>query len=660
MSEEGNGETSFIRREENGQRSTFHPSTTHHNHHHYYAMASAMGSSRANHEHLLDDVVAPDDSYLNGIYWADLPLGQRVKWVNAKWNEETAREFKLVMASFRRDPLQPIRDYFSNYVVKGMGLFVEGYTLFSVGNLTAIFASAWPLCWKTHKVCSKNWTAAVGYLEIVGIIIGQIMVGIIGDWIGRRWGLVQDACIMLVGTVMLTAMWGTTLNGWVICYALSLLIYSIGVGGEYPMTSTRAMEGKFGRNSTTGDKLHRGRNVQLAFLMQGWGQLFNQGILLACLLAFHGGSKEPYSALSVQWTFRVSFAFIGIITLWMCYNRFYQMEYTDRTLRVIKRKEGVTGYDIKSLHWTLSHYGGRLIGTSVAWFANDFFFYGNKIFQSQFIAVISPKGSSVVSDWLWNMVNIGVGLAGYYLAAFFLDHKFVGRSRMQTVGFLADFILFIIPAALYNQLLHPGAPIKTFQFIYFFSSFWNQFGPNATTFLLAAEVFPAPIRATAHGISAASGKLGALAPAILYNYIGTRTKFWVVSWFGLLGVAVTILFVPDTTGLDLREQERYWLLVREGRAADYHGIAVHPRHLSLWETWVLKRHRAYNPVLDREVKKNELRKLYEATLSGKETGNNQDYEDDASFVSSNVTEYFERERASSRQEKVTPSESSSN
>jgi hypothetical protein len=92
----------------------------------------------------------------------------------------------------------------------------------------------------------------------------------------------------------------------------------------------------------------------------------------------------------------------------------------------------------------------------------------------------------------------------------------------------------------------------------FFSSFWNQFGPNSTTFLLAAEAYPTAIRSTAHGFSAAWGKLGALAPAVLYNYIGNRTKFWVVSWFGLLGFFLTVVFVPDTTGLDLREQERYW------------------------------------------------------------------------------------------------------
>ena len=57
----------------------------------------------------------------------------------------------------------------------------------------------------------------------------------------------------------------------------------------------------------------------------------------------------------------------------------------------------------------------------------------------------------------------------------------------QAVGFLADFILFAIAAALFSQLQRPGSAVKAFQCIYFFSSFWNQFGPNCTTFLLAGK-----------------------------------------------------------------------------------------------------------------------------------------------------------------------------
>ena len=39
------------------------------------------------------------------------------------------------------------------------------------------------------------------------------------------------------------------------------------------------------------------------------------------------------------------------------------------------------------------------------------------------------------------------------------------------------------------------------------------------------------------------GKLGALAPTILYNYIDNQTKFWVVPWFGLAGALLTFFFV---------------------------------------------------------------------------------------------------------------------
>lgn len=52
--------------------------------------------------------------------------------------------------------------------------------------------------------------------------------------IGRLWSLIQDATIMFIGLLMLTSAWGVTLNGWVICYALSLFFYSIGVGMFFP------------------------------------------------------------------------------------------------------------------------------------------------------------------------------------------------------------------------------------------------------------------------------------------------------------------------------------------------------------------------------------------------------------------------------------------
>jgi hypothetical protein len=113
----------------------------------------------------------------------------------------------------------------------------------------------------------------------------------------------------------------------------------------------------------------------------------------------------------------------------------------------------------------------------------------------------------------------------------FMDHKHYGRKRMQAVGFIMSFILFIIAAGAYPVLDVKGPGGEAFEFIYFFSSFWIQFGPNNTTFLVAAGVYPAPVRASAHGFSAAVGKLGALLATVLHNYLGGRTKFWVSTIF---------------------------------------------------------------------------------------------------------------------------------
>jgi hypothetical protein len=449
---------------------------------------------------------------------------------------------------------------------------------------------------------------------------------------------------MFIGLLMLTAAWGVTENGWVICYVWSLFFYGVGVGGEYPMTATSGMENAVGSGkvSTKEDRLHRGRKVTSAFLMQGWGQFVNQVILILLLLIFHHGSgNPPYSKLTAQWTYRVSFAIPAAGTLWLVYFRTYKMRAASKQLVAAKKKSNVTGYDTESLKLTFTYFGPRLIATAGAWYANDVFFYGNKLFQSEFIAVLLPNNKSVMVGWLYNLINVGVSLCGYYMASFFIDNKLYGRKWMMIVGFGADFILFIVPAFRFKYFTSK-AGIHAFQAMYFLSSFFNQFGPNSSTFLVAAEVFPTPIRATAHGFSAAIGKLGALTAAVLYNYITIQQKFYVVPWFGLVGAILTFVFLPDTTGLDLKEQERRWSYIRAGREEDYHGIAIHPKHLSLWERFRgVGKH--YNADLDYKSKLQDMRGEWESWQQAKsmEKGDFDDaYEGDD--FSDEVSTYFSR------------------
>lgn len=69
----------------------------------------------------------PDDSYnADGVYWADMPLGQRAKFVMGNDAREAAKELGSIGAMMKKDPLSPIGWYFRNAVVPGAGLGLEG------------------------------------------------------------------------------------------------------------------------------------------------------------------------------------------------------------------------------------------------------------------------------------------------------------------------------------------------------------------------------------------------------------------------------------------------------------------------------------------------------------------------------------------------------
>ncbi|GLA43177.1 hypothetical protein AnigIFM63309_000903 [Aspergillus niger] len=615
-----------------------------------------------------DRLLRPDDSYTaEGVYWADLPIGQRVKFVTSVDNKERSRQWSALWAEIKQDPLSPMMNYFRNTIIPGAGIGLEGYVLLSIGNISTLFQHSFSACWDKYEICNKQWINAITYLEIVGIIIGQVLVGVIGDWIGRRWGLLQDAWIMFLGLVMLTCAWGVTQNGWVICYAWSLFIYGIGVGGEYPMTATSGMENAVGSGklSTREDRLHRGSKVVGVFSMQGWGQVLNQAILMILLLIFNAGSgEEPISETNTQWTYRISFVIPMVGTFWLIYYRAYHMKAASKQLAATKKKNSVTGYDTESLRLTFKYFTPRVMATAGGWFANDVFFYGAKLFSGDFIKVISPNTKSIFVTWQWSFINCVVTLMGYYAAIMFVDNKLYGRKWMQIMGFLLCFIVYVVPAFHYHYYTE-AANIHSFQAMYFLGSFFNQFGPNCITFLVAGEVFPTPIRATAHGISAACGKLGALLAAILFNYIDTQTKFYFVPWWGIFGMFLTFFFLPDTTGLDLKEQERRWRFIREGREHEYHGVAIHPKHLSLWERFrgVGK---YYDPELDYQQRVEEYRSEWEAIMARRSEETKAGDDVDLAFVEDDLLEgsvhnYFHRTSSFTKSqsvEKVTEAEPS--
>lgn len=572
-----------------------------------------------------DEGLPPPDEYEEDReYWADRPSGccggARLRSTLREDILENRREAETVWAMFKKDSLSPVTAYWKNYGMPGMGLFLEGYVIFSISNNSTLFKQAYPDCWSKFTSCNETWTQATTYLQLIGVLLGQLTFGFLGDAIGRRATMLIDMSTILIGVIMLTVSNGATINGWVIMYAVAQFVFGFGIGGEYPMTSTRATEES--EEDRQYAQKHRGRKVMLAYTMQGWGQFINLSVLLLLLNIFNHHGHAPYGKGSAGATWRVSFGILIPVVLYLIYYRIYVLKEL-KVLAAVKKRDNVEGYDWKSFRLLLSVFWHRLLGTGGIWFCNDWYFYGNGVFRSTFVGILVGSKVSVQVNWLYSYINAGVQLVGYCAAACTVDYRWIGRRRLTVFSFCMVAFIFAAVAGAYDRLIdvHHRKNIHVFQFLYYISSFFGLFGSHTTSFLLSAEMYPAQVRGTAHGISAATGKVGSIAVVVWLKYLGNRNNFWLTWPFALAGAVLCWTFVADNTGLDLAEQERRWFYIRNGAPKDYHGPAAHWRHLSRWERNVLGIHKQYDPVQDaqqrREVRAAHLTQAQEAIAAKK-------------------------------------------
>ncbi len=108
-----------------------------------------------------------------------------------------------------------------------------------------------------------------------------------------------------------------------------------------------------------------------------------------------------------------------------------------------------------------------------------------------------------------NMILSAAGLIPGYWATFLLVDSW-GRKPIQLMGFGMLTVLFCCMGFGYDKLIATPSASKAFVFLYCLANFFQNFGPNTTTFIVPGEAFPTRYRSTGHGISAASGKLGAV------------------------------------------------------------------------------------------------------------------------------------------------------
>jgi len=203
--------------------------------------------------------------------------------------------------------------------------------------------------------------------------------------------------------------------------------------------------------------------------------------------------------------------------------------------------------------------GKVLLGTAGSWFTLDIAFYGLGLNTSIILGAIGYAGGGNIYQKLY---NLGVGnlilscaglIPGYWVSVATIDT--IGRKPIQLMGFIVLTILFSIIGFGYHVI-----PTGGLFALYCLCNFFQNFGPNTTTFIVPGEVFPTRYRSTAHGISAGSGKIGAIVAQVLAGALKNKggTNAWInhlmeiFALFMLIGIGTTLL-IPETKRKTLEE-----------------------------------------------------------------------------------------------------------
>ena len=160
----------------------------------------------------------------------------------------------------------------------------------------------------------------------------------------------------------------------------------------------------------------------------------------------------------------------------------------------------------------------RLIGASAAWFLMDFAYYGNTVSSPLVLHAVAPN-DSLIAETLTQLAIFSIAaVPGYLVAAAMIDR--LGRKAIQILGFAMMALSFAAIAVIpdIEKLIFP------FLIVYGISYFFTEFGPNATTFVYPAELFPVEARTTGHGIASAAGKLGGFIGVFLFPILSERGR----------------------------------------------------------------------------------------------------------------------------------------
>ncbi|KAG9299468.1 hypothetical protein G9A89_009421 [Geosiphon pyriformis] len=489
-------------------------------------------------------------------------------------------------------------------IVSGIGFFTDAYDLFVINLISAMLGVVHFNNDKYEGNLPRNIDLGLKVSAATGTLLGQLSFGILADRYGRKQMYGIELIIMIIATV------GQSFSA--DSYSLSIyttiifwrVLLGIGIGGDYPMSAVITSE--------LASKNNRGAMMSAVFAMQGFG-ILSGGICSILTLAIFKNQIER-DPLYIDYIWRIVTAFGVLPATLALFFRLTIPETPRFTMDVERNIEQATHdivtvirkgkfqelnndseksqIDVPSFGWEdFKEYFKKwenakvLIGTSASWFLLDVAFYGIGLNNSIILNAIGFAGSKEPFQRLWN-VSVGniiitmLGtVPGYWFSVFLIDSW--GRKFIQQMGFIMLTIIFLVLGFGYQALQQHS--IVIFILLFSLAQFFQNFGPNTTTFIVPGEVFPTRYRSTCHGISAAFGKLGALIAQVWFiqmkdiggtnMYVGRLLLFF--AFFMFLGFLVTY-FIPETKRQSLEElsNEGQDLFIRNSNPGEANSLSI--------------------------------------------------------------------------------------
>ncbi|KAJ2357715.1 hypothetical protein GGF43_001290 [Coemansia sp. RSA 2618] len=444
----------------------------------------------------------------------------------------------------------------------------------------------------------KKWDTLIKIAVQIGCLLGQLVMGRLGDKIGRTTVYAASLMIAIITTIA-SAFSSSMVRGFNVFIVLFIwrVLLGFGIGGDYPLTATIVSE--------YCNTANRGKLMAGVFAWQGFGNVLAPIVSIVVTACFMSKIDADVLYLDYVWRIIIGVGCIpGVATLYWRLTmtestRFRNIGTDDRASTVestvaeedkplvieTHSTNSITrpsvdaaqtipqpmGYNRPGRATTFGQYFGEwrhlkvLLGTSIAWFALDVAFYGINLNSAVVIDAIGFAGDIrndkpshfIIRNCLGNIIiNILGSVPGYWIAVFTIER--LGRKTIQLMGFAVLTVLYVILGFAYNQILAKST--GAFIFLFSLAQLFQNFGPNVTTFVIPGEVFPTRFRSTAHGISAASGKLGAIVAQgglLQLTNIGGHNAWidhllQIFALFMFVGFLVTF-WIPETKGRSLEE-----------------------------------------------------------------------------------------------------------